>query len=323
MKNIFLYGLGNALVDLVVPVSDTTFSSLDLERSSMRLVSIEEQRNLLKQLGGMEPSKSGGGSVANTIYSAASFGVKTSFSASIGDDEFGVFYQDEFAAKKTLFSAARKKGETTGTCLVMITPDAERTMRTCLAASSDFSLSEISEATIKDASWCFIEGYLLANPGKVDAWLIPTLELCRKHDTKIAFTCSESWVVENFRASVDQVLAHASLVFANETEGSALSGKADAASTLEVLKDRFDKIVITAGEKGAYVSEQGRMSHVPSAAARVVDLNGAGDALAGGVFYGLQRGQNLAEATALGCRLAGKVIAQAGARYNGNFEELL
>jgi sugar/nucleoside kinase (ribokinase family) len=199
----------------------------------------------------------------------------------------------------------------------MITPDAERTMRTCLAISSDFGPTDINETIIKNSSWCFIEGYLLANPGKVDAWLLPLIEMCKKHQTKIAFTCSESWVVEHFRQSVDLVLSAASLVFANESEAQTLTGSSDAAESIEILKTKFEYAVVTAGEKGAYVSYQGKVSHAPSSATSVVDLNGAGDSLAGGVLYGLTHGKDIHTSAVLGCHVAAQVISQSGARVKG------
>ena len=314
MKSGYICGIGNALVDIVVSVDDASFQSLALEKATMRLVDATEQKNLLGIITKKAPTLSCGGSVANSIYTVAALGGETALFASIADDEYGHFYHDQLAHLKTHFGSELKKSETTGTCLVMITPDAERTMRTCLAASSDFGPKDINEEIISQSSWCLIEGYLLANPGKVDAWLIPIIDLCKKHSTKIAFTCSESWVVENFRDSVDKVLAAASLVFANEAEAKTLTGAASPQESLELLKSKYEYAVVTAGEHGAFVSERGTVSHVPSVAKSVVDLNGAGDALAGGVLYGLTHSMNIEASAKLGCKIAAEVIGQTGPR---------
>jgi sugar/nucleoside kinase (ribokinase family) len=314
MKTIDVCGVGNALVDIIISVDDSFLAKRELEKATMRLVEADEQKSMLAQVGAHTPKQSCGGSVANTIYAVGALGGKTAFFASIGNDTYGSFYHDELQALGTTFGSKLKTGETTGTCLVMITPDAERTMRTCLAVSSEFGSQDIDESIIEKSRWCFIEGYLLANPGKVDAWLHPLIALCKKHDTKIAFTCSESWVVEHFSQSVRDVLAAASLVFANEAEAMTLTGGTDALSSLELLKGSYEYVVVTAGEHGAYVSHKGNVGHVPSVAKSVVDLNGAGDGLAGGVLYGLTHGKDIIAAAGLGCAVAAEVIGQTGPR---------
>ena len=322
MKNIDVLGIGNALVDLIVSIDEKTFTALELEKASMRLVSADEQATLLTRLGAANPTMISGGSVANSIYAVASFGGKTALSASIGNDTFGDFYHKELQALGTQFASAQKTDGVTGTCLVMVTPDAERTMRTCLGVSSEFGAADVNEEIIKNSQWCLIEGYLLANPSMVDSWLDETLAFCRKHDTKIAFTASESWVVENFRPSVDKVLKVAELVFANEAESFALTGQTTAQAASDVLKSQFPLSVVTAGAQGAFIAERGKSGHIPAKATTVTDLNGAGDALAGGTLYSLARGKSLTEGVTLGCALASHVISMVGARYKGDFKKV-
>lgn len=322
MKKYSVYGLGNALVDILVSISDAECDSLGLEKATMRLVDAAEQGALLAKLAGKKLSMASAGSVANSMYCIGQLGGRAAFSASIGDDRYGLFYKNEFESLGISLPNSPAFGQTTGTCLVFITPDAERTMRTCLAVSSDFSADHVDEDILKDSEWVFIEGYLLANPGKVDAWLDKVLSLCKRHGTKIAFTCSEAWVLEHFKEPVSKVIAQASLVFANESEGKALAGitSGNAEDAFNVLKDKFEYTVITAGSDGAFASFRGEGIHRKSYPCTPVDLTGAGDALAGAFMYGITHGANLTQSLKAGCYLASKVISHIGARYQGDLK---
>lgn len=321
MKSIDVYGIGNALVDLIVSVDEDKLESLQLEKATMRLVSSDEQNHLIEKIGSKDLKMVSGGSVANSIYSLSKLGAKTALSASIADDKYGLFYKSEFEAADTNFTSPARVGKNTGTCLVIITPDGERTMRTCLGASSDFDFSCIDEDLIKSSKWIFIEGYLLANPGKVEDWLPKTLELCKKHNTKVAFTCSESWVVESFREYVDQVVLNASFIFANEAESCALTKAESIEGASEILSSKHEYTCLTVGDKGAFVSFEGKVFNIPAKATKVVDLNGAGDMCAAGFLYGILIGKTAADSGKIGCHLASKVIEHTGARYPGDIKE--
>jgi sugar/nucleoside kinase (ribokinase family) len=323
MKKIKVYGIGNALVDLIVPISEELRSSLELEKGTMRLVSVDEQKDLIEKISNTQMKMVSGGSVANSIYAISQLGNTTALSCSIGDDKYGLFYKSEFEASDTIFAAAPSVGAATGTCLVCITPDGERTMRTCLAASSDFSWEHICQDTVAQSEWVFIEGYLLANPGKVLGWLQPLIDFCKKVNTKIAFTCSESWVIDNFRDAVDLVVENSSFIFANEQEACALSKKTSIQDAAEFLSKKFEYTCLTAGENGAYVSKDAKVLHVPAFKVEVKDLNGAGDACAAGFLSAILNGKSVTDAGKLGCYLASNVIQHTGARYPGSLKALV
>lgn len=320
MKTVDVYGLGNALVDILVKTSEADFQALDLEKATMRLVSHEEQSELLARVTKSNPQMASAGSVANTIYSLGQLGGKAAFSGSVGDDRYGLFYKNEFEGLGILFPNAPTVGAVTGTCLVFITPDAERTMRTSLAVSTEFGADHIDEALIAASKYVFIEGYLLANPGKVEPWLQKVIPLCKKHNTKIAFTCSEAWVIQSFRPVVDMVLDAASVVFANESEAIALTEAATAEEAFNSLKKRYESVAITVGEKGALVSLAGDDTVVSAFPCKPIDLTGAGDVFAGGIMYGLSNGFSAAKAATAACFLASKVIEHVGARYPGDLK---
>src|SRR5215831_16042346 len=157
MKEYHLCGLGNAIVDIFVAVSDEEFAALGFERGTMRLSDLEEQKRLLARFHDREPRLVSGGSVANSIIALSQLGGSAAFIGCVGDDRYGLFYTSEFEELDIDIGNPVIVGEATGTCLCLITPDAERTMRTCLAVSSRLSARHIEEQRIKNAEWLFIE----------------------------------------------------------------------------------------------------------------------------------------------------------------------
>lgn len=321
MKTYDVYGLGNALVDIIVKITDAEFESLNLEKASMRLVEAEEQKEVLQRFQAHNPKMASAGSVANSIYAIGQLGGKAAFSGSVGDDGYGLFYKNEFEGLGIEFPSSPAVGGVTGTCLIFVTPDAERTMRTCLAVSSDFGAEHIEEEIVKRSKWIFLEGYLLSNPSNIQGALHRMIDLAKKHGTKIAFTCSESWVVSSFRDTVDTVIESADLIFANEGEACALSGASNAKDAFDALKKTIPNVAVTAGGEGAYLSVNGEEQYVKAYPCSPVDLTGAGDAFAGTLLYGISNGINLERAGKAACYIASKIISHVGARYPGEIKD--
>src|SRR5262249_36596452 len=164
MKEFKLCGLGNAIVDIFLELSDEEFASLGFERGSMRLVDLAEQKALLDRYRNHEPKLVSGGSVANSIIAFSQLGGSAAFIGCVGDDRYGLFYSSEFEELGIDIGNPIIVNESTGTCICVITPDAERTMRTCLAVSSHLSAHHVDETRIQNSEWLFIEGYVFANP---------------------------------------------------------------------------------------------------------------------------------------------------------------
>src|SRR5262245_22921371 len=164
MKEFKLCGLGNAVVDMFLEVSEEEFSSLGFERGGMQLVDLAEQKVLLDRYKNHEPKLVSGGSVANSIIAFSQLGGSAAFIGCVGDDRYGLFYASEFEELGIDIGNPIIINESTGTCLCIITPDAERTMRTCLAVSNHLSARHVEERRIKNSEWVFIEGYVFGNP---------------------------------------------------------------------------------------------------------------------------------------------------------------
>src|SRR6266853_5810783 len=198
MKEFQLCGLGNALVDIFLEISEAEFASLGFERGTMRLVDLAEQKTLLDRFQKHEPKLVSGGSVANSIIAFSQLGGQAAFIGCVGDDRYGLFYSSEFEELGIDIGNPVIIGEATGTCVCLITPDAERTMRTCLAVSSHLAARHVDEERIKKSDWLFIEGYVFANPETGQGATRKAIRLAKRHGTKIALTCSDAFVVNVF-----------------------------------------------------------------------------------------------------------------------------
>ncbi len=316
MRDFHVCGLGNAIVDIFVEVSDDEFAKLGFERGTMRLVDCENQKQLLARFHDHDPRLISGGSVANSMIALSQLGGRGAFIGCVGDDRYGLFYQNEFENLGIDFGNPVIFGEQTGTCVCLITPDAERTMRTCLAVASRLSDRHVSEERIGNSDWLFIEGYVLANPDTGQAAVREALKHADRHGTKIALTCSEAFVVESFSDAFFETLSAARLLFCNAGEACAVTKATSAAGAFERLKEIVPECVVTDGANGAYVRYAGVEAHVPAFPCEPKDMTGAGDMLAGAFLYGITQGITPQRVCKAACYLAMKVISQVGARLH-------
>lgn len=309
-------GLGNSLVDIFLELSEAEFAELGFERGSTRLVEKAEQKLLLDRFHHRDPRLASGGSVANSIIGFSQLGGKAAFIGCVGDDRYGLFYQQEFEHLGIDFGNPAIVDESTGTVVCVITPDAERTMRTCLAVSSQLAERHVDEARIAASEWLFIEGYVFANPATGQGAIRKALELAKKHGVKVAVTCSEAFVVEVFGDAFSAALQQTDLLFCNATEAQAVTKTTSAAEAFARLSGMVPAAVVTDGPAGAYVRYQGVEAHVPAFPCEPKDLTGAGDMFAGAFLYGITHNIPPADAARGANFLAMKVISQMGARLH-------
>jgi sugar/nucleoside kinase (ribokinase family) len=316
MREYQLCGLGNAIVDIFVEVSDRDFDLLGFERGTMRLVDIVEQRDLLAKFLAKDPRLVSGGSVANSVIAFSQLGGSAAFIGCVGDDRYGLFYHSEFENLGIAIGNPVIVNQTTGTCVCLITPDAERTMRTCLAVSSHLAAAHVDEERIKNSDWLFIEGYVFANPETGQGAIREAIRLAKKHGTKVAVTCSDAFIVNVFGDPFREALKQADLLFANETEACAVAGTTTVAEAFAKLKSEVPSLVVTHGPHGVYIRHGSVETHVPAFPCEPKDLTGAGDMLAGSFLYGITHEVPADKAARAACYLARKVITQVGARLH-------
>ena len=322
MKSIDVTGVCNGIVDIFADIPEDELVSLAYEKGTMRLVEAADQTQLLERVGAKSPIMRSGGSVANSLITIAQLGGKSAVCCHLGDDEYGRFYRNECVSLGMKVPVALSKEHATGTCVVLLTPDAERTMRTALGASLALAPQHIDPAVIADSHWLFLEGYVFSNSDQGRGAIKEAIRVARESNTKIAVTCSEAWVVNAFGEHLNAALEQTHLIFANEEEASALSGSKDVVESGRKLKDRFPHVVITAGPRGAFLWWEGEELHVPAFPCEPRDLTGAGDTFAGSFLYGITKGLKPTDAAHRACFLARHVIAQVGARLTGDVKAL-
>ena len=316
MKEFKLCGLGNALVDIFLEVSEEEFSSLGFQRGGMQLVDVTEQKALLDRYQAHEPKLASGGSVANSIIAFSQLGGPAAFIGCVGDDRYGLFYSGEFEELGIDIGNPIIVNEATGTSVCIITPDAERTMRTCLAVASHLSARHVEERLIQNSEWLFIEGYLFANPNTGQTAIREAIRLAKRHGTKVAITCSDAFVPQVFGDALGEALEQADLFFCNESEACAVAKAGNGQEAFNKLKGKFPSLVVTNGPHGAFIRHDGVEAHVPSFPTDPKDLTGAGDMFAGAFLYGITHGASPVKAARAAGYLSHKVIMQIGARLH-------
>ena len=313
MKDIHVCGIGHALVDIEFAISDATFETLGLTKGSMALVSENEQSHVIQSLSDSSHHQSSGGSAANTIIAIGQFGGKAAYKTILGDDALGAFYASEFQELGIQLEAECIPNSKTGTCLVLITPDAERTMMTSLGVNSTYNRDHLVEETISRSEWLYIEGYRLTEPGGADA-IKEAVQLAKKHNTKIAFTFSDIFVVQVFRDIVSEISNSTDLVFCNDAEACAFTGQDSENDAFQALIKAFPHVVMTKGKKGADIFYNGQHAVIPAYETTAVDTTGAGDMFAGAFMYGITQGFSVLRSGHLASMASSKVVSQFGAR---------
>lgn len=322
-KTYDVVGVGNAIVDVIARAEDDFLVTEALVKGSMHLVDEEAAGRLYAAMGpAVEVS---GGSAANTIAGLASFGARTAFIGKVADDSLGRVFDHDISAQGVAYDTPKlADGAATGRCLVLVTPDGERTMNTFLGASHALGPEDIPEDLIADSAILYLEGYLW-DPPAAKAAIAHAAQIAKASGGRVAFSLSDSFCVDRYRSEFRELLREGAIdiLFGNEGEVRALYETADLASALEALAAECPFAVVTRSEKGALVVREGRQVAVPAAPVeRVVDLTGAGDLFAAGFLFGLARGYDEAQCARLGSMAAAEVISHLGARPQARLADL-
>jgi sugar/nucleoside kinase (ribokinase family) len=327
MKKYDVYGIGNALVDILVPIQDDFLSKNSIHKGIMTLLDETKQATYLVQLEDRERTLRSGGSAANSLISIASSGGKCVFSGKVSHDVYGEAYkQDMELAGVSFLNSPLTQGHT-GTCLILTSPDAERTMLTSLGVSSHLSESDLNEDFIKESKFVYIEGYLWDSPTARDASK-KSISLAKANNTNVAFTFSDPFCVDRYREDfIELANQHISHLFCNFDEAKSISGKSEIQDIISFFKSFPCLSFITNGEKGAIVISDGTSELVPGFPAKAIDTTGAGDAFAAGVLYGLSHNYNPTDSARYGNYIASQVVQIMGPRLTeslkGKIKEIL
>ncbi len=306
-------GIGNALVDVLSHETDEFITRHGLVKSAMTLVEADRAEEIYAAMGpGVEMS---GGSAANTVAGVASFGGRAAYMGRVFDDQLGAVFAHDLRAQGVTFeNKPATDGPPTGRSLIVVTPDAHRTMNTCLGASAFFGPDDVDPALVEGAQVTFLEGYLFDRPESKEAYWVASRHA---HDAgrRVALTLSDLFCVERHRDDfLPLVREQVDILFANEAEACALWGCDEVGAAVERARAEVAVACITLSEKGSVVVAGADTYEVPAHPVDVVDTTGAGDLYAAGFLYGYTSGRPLPQCGELGSLAAAEVISHLGAR---------
>ncbi|MCX7736323.1 MAG: adenosine kinase [Candidatus Kapabacteria bacterium] len=320
-KKLEICGIGNGLIDLQYEVTDKDLEKLNLKKSQMKIVSEAEQKQLLEYLKDKTCHISSGGSAANTLIAFSKFGGVAGYKTVLGKDEFGDFYSKEFKEIGIELSANFIDEYPTGTCVVLITPDSERTMNTCLGATGQFNANHIDENLIIRSNWLYTEGYKLSSEKSAEA-VIKSIEIAKKNYVKVAVTFSDVFITENFRSVLELIVKKSDFIFCNEQEAISFTQTSNIDEAVQELKRFVPNFAVTLGSKGSLIYWNNNIIKIPAIEVKAIDTTGAGDMFAAGILYGIVKGLDIEKAGKLAAYSAGKVVSQFGARLNEDHIEI-
>ena len=315
-------GIGSAIVDIIARCDDDFIGRQGLSKGAMRLIDAAEVERLYGEMG--PAIETSGGTVPNTCAGLASFGGKAAFIGKVARDQMGaVFTHDIRAIGVTFETAPAENSAPTARCLILVTPDGERTMNTFLGAATELTSSELDPALIGAGQVLYLEGYSFDQPRAKQAFH-EAAEIARAARVTVAISLSDPFCVDRHRADFLDFIRHGvDLVFANESEALSLYETADFDAACRALSADCKLAAVTRSAKGSVILSGGEVVSVAAAPVeRVVDTTGAGDLYASGFLFGHARGLNLATCGKLGSLAAAEVISHIGPRPEASLASL-
>jgi len=322
--DIDVLAIGNALVDVIVTADPAFLTGNAIPKGSMRLIAADEAERLYALMGA-DTREVSGGSAANTVVGVAAMGGKPQFFGRVADDQLGqIFAHDIRAAGVAFDSAPVADGPPTGRCLIVVTPDGDRTMSTYLGACQELTEADIDEAAVRAAAVLYLEGYLW-DPAAPRAAMKKAIRIAREAGRKVAFTLSDVFCVEGHRADFIGLLdGHVDMMFGNENEVRALYQTQNLDEAMAELGKHATIAVVTRSEHGAVVLTDGARHVVPACPpAQLLDTTGAGDLFAAGFLGGFVAGRSLPDCARQGAIAAAEIISHYGARPERDLKMLV
>ncbi len=315
-------GIGNAIVDVLAETDDAFLAMEGIAKGGMTLIDTARAEALYARMPpGIEMS---GGSAANTIAGIASLGGKCAYIGKVADDQLGeVFAHDIRAIGVGYATPPLPGGEPTARCLILITPDAQRSMNTFLGVSSFLGVNDVDPALIRSAKITYLEGYLFDRP-EAKAAFFAAARIAHEAGRKVALTLSDSFCVERHHAAFTELIGQVDILFANEAEAAALTGESGFDASVAALARRCPIVCVTHGSKGSLIAADGAVHGIAAAPLeRLVDTTGAGDLYAAGVLYGITAGHDLPTAGRIGSIAAAEAISHLGPRPQQSLKALI
>ncbi|MEO1153145.1 MAG: adenosine kinase [Pseudomonadota bacterium] len=315
MKEFHVVGIGNAMVDILASAEDRFLSANGVEKGIMQLIDMDRAVELYASIG---PAREiSGGSAANTIAAIAHLGGRTAYIGKVKDDQLGAIFAHDLRAQGAVYEthlAPADHRDETGRCIVLVTPDGERSMNTYLGVTEHLTPGDIDETQIAGAEWIYLEGYRFDGPESHDAFA-RAITVAKANGGRVALTLSDPFCVERHRDAFRRMIAEdVDLLFANRAEIMSMYQTDDFEGALAQGSADVAILAVTEGEKGAHVLAEGQRWHAPAMQVDIVDATGAGDLFAGAFLWAITHGHGLEAAGNMGCVAASEVISHIGAR---------
>ncbi|MHC4206495.1 MAG: adenosine kinase [Planctomycetota bacterium] len=324
-----VYALGNALVDVRVQVEDSFLAELGLEKGKRYPTGRDRQQEILLKLLGSDRldtarkmgklKTAAAGSAANTMHGITKLGGRAGFCGKVANDELGALYAKHISQSGVTFTENTGQG-ITGSCVVLVSNDAQRTMLTCLGISGQIDYEDIDEELLKNSKYLYLEGYLFESESAART-MLGTVELARKNNVKIALTASDPGCVERHRDMLVKLIQNdVDLLFANAREAQLISGADDIETALRTLSGWCEIVAVTDGQRGSSVSFNGEITKILPHKVSAIDTTGAGDAYAAGLLYGITQNRTIKESGKIASIFSAEVVTQIGPHHSDDIQ---
>ncbi len=320
-KKYHVSAIGNAMLDVVCEVSDDFLEKENIIKGNMQLISQERSMYLMNLI---DPLKTtAGGSAANTISTLSKLGLRTSYIGKVANDREGNLFNQDLKSQNVIYQTKTLDSEnhlTTGKCIVMVTPDKDRTMNTYLGATELLDKNDIDTEIIEKSEWLYLEGYRFDGKESKEAFY-EAIGIAEKSNTKIALSLSDSFCVDRHRPEfLNLIKSFTDILFCNKEELMSLYQVNKLSAAFSECKKDSPITACTVDEEGVYVVNQFQEMLVPTKKVNVIDTTGAGDSFAAGFLYGIVRKKNLHESSIYGNKIAGEVLKVYGPRIEANLD---
>ena len=315
MKTYQVVGIGNAMVDILAPAPDTFLADAGIEKGIMQLIDMDRAVDLYARVG---PAKEiSGGSAANTIAGIAQLGGRTAYVGKVKDDQLGAIFAHDLRAQGADYDtslAPKSAKDETGRCIVVVTPDGERSMNTYLGVTEFLTPDDIVDEQMAQAEWIYLEGYRFDGP-ESHAAFAKAIDACKGAGGRVSLTLSDPFCVERHRDAFREMIRdHVDLLFCNRAEMLSMYQTDDFDKAVTTAASEVKIVACTDSENGAHVLTNGQRWHVPAQPTDIVDATGAGDLFAGAFLWGVVEGYDVKTCAKMGNLAASEIISHIGAR---------
>ncbi len=312
-----VYGIGNPLIDVIVNVSNMELESLGMYKGTMNLINLGKRLELTEFIKTKkQPTFSCGGSCPNTIITLAAMGIESTLAGKVGSDEYGDIYRNRLASLHVKDNLAVSAENVTGSSIILITPESERTMNTYLGANRDFSPDDVVEAEVAKADFFHFTGYMWDTKNQMEA-IRKALKIAKANNVKVSFDIADPFAVGRYHdAFLDLISESCDIVFANKEEARIMFDNYDPYECCKTMGKLCETAIVKNGKKGSFISHRRTIYEVPVQGPETpVDTTGAGDTYAAGFLYGLCMGMDVEKSGTIASTLAGQIIKQVGAQF--------